>query len=266
MRQYFILKNNKNVGPMPPERLIQYGLEPGSLVWTDGMPEWMPANQVPELAQYLSAPAPPMGQQHYQQPSYQQPYQQSYQHKPDPYQNGPSSQIPQPVANISSQGIFKVLLYLILIYTFIAGLIEFIKSFDCFGKGHQAWPGLFILFGAMMVMAITVVIVIRMAKKDKYGFLSFAFFILTFIFALLDMILIKTNYVFILMLVAGILGFICTLFAVMPLDKLGDTQSFNNILAEAKSIDFVLLGIYTAFSVALIIYAAVNKSGIKAFN
>lgn len=258
---------------MPPEQLVQYGLEPISLVWTEGMPEWMPANQVPELAKYLAAPAPPIAQQPYQQAQQapymwasQQPH--SYQSpSQDPYQQPGGPALPHVVSNITSQGVFKVLLYLILVYTSIAGLINFIKSFDCFGKGGhgQVWPGLFLLFGGMMIMIITIAIIIRMAKKDKYGFLSFAFFILTFLFALLGMILINTHYLFILLLVGGILGFVCTMFAVMPIDKLGDTQSFNNILAEAKPVDFVLLGIYSAFWIALVIFAAVSKTHISAF-
>jgi len=113
------------------------------------------------------------------------------------------------------------------------------------------------LLSSMSIILISVVIVIRMAKKENYGFFALTFFLLAFVISLLDMILINTHYLFILMLVASILGFLFTLFAVIPLEKLGDTESFNAILAEAKPVDFVLLGIYIAFSAAFLIYVAI---------
>ena len=61
--QVYVYLNNAQAGPydMPVlQQLVQQGvLQPATLVWKTGMPQWAPANTVPELAN-LFAPAPPM--------------------------------------------------------------------------------------------------------------------------------------------------------------------------------------------------------------
>lgn len=76
------------VGPMSVHDLISNGLTHNTYVWTAGMPEWLRASQVPELAQALAGSVPPPpgnpSQPQYA-PGYQQPYQQPYR---QPYQQG----------------------------------------------------------------------------------------------------------------------------------------------------------------------------------
>lgn len=83
--QYYISNNGQQAGPFEVQDLIANGLNQSSLVWCEGMANWLPATQVPEVAQ-LFAQAPPQQpqpqqyqqQQQYQQPQPQQPYQQQY--------------------------------------------------------------------------------------------------------------------------------------------------------------------------------------------
>mgnify|MGYP002624153141 CR=1 FL=1 len=252
MKQFFIIKDNKNVGPMPADQLVQYGLAPNSLVWAEGMTEWLPASQVPELAQYL-APAQP--QPPYQQPAApaqpQPPYQQPVQQQ-QPYQQ-PMQPDQNPLANMTPQGIFKIILYLILAYTAIAGLINFIHSFDFFNIRKGAGPGLTMLFSTLLVMGICGMIILRMVKNERFGFLALGFFAITFVFALVDMIVFGSGSAFIMMLIAGILGMVCTVFAVVPLEKIGDPNSYKSLLAEAKQIDYIVLGVYAVLMLAFII-------------
>ena len=94
MAQYYLVKDGQRVGPLAIDQLTQYGLTPETLVWTDGMTDWVQASQIPEVAALLApkpapAPAPqpapaPAPQPQYQapQPQYQQPqpqYQQPHQ-------------------------------------------------------------------------------------------------------------------------------------------------------------------------------------------
>ena len=101
MAQYYLVKDGQRVGPLAIDQLTQYGLTPETLVWTDGMTDWVQASQIPEVAALLApkpapapapapqpapAPAPqpvqqPQPQYQAPQPQYQQPqpqYQQPY--------------------------------------------------------------------------------------------------------------------------------------------------------------------------------------------
>lgn len=47
------------MGPMPKEKLLNYGLNPNSNVWAQGFPSWLPAYQVPDLMNLLNSRATP---------------------------------------------------------------------------------------------------------------------------------------------------------------------------------------------------------------
>lgn len=102
MAKYFIYKNGQQEGPYEPQAVIGMKLSPDTFVWCEGMTDWKPISQVPELQQPQPAappqfqqPAPPQTppqagpqgapqfQQAYQQPQggyqQQQQYQQQYQ-------------------------------------------------------------------------------------------------------------------------------------------------------------------------------------------
>ena len=74
--QYFIIVNGQQVGPMPKEQLVNYGLCPTSKVWCEGMPNWADASTVADLQSLLyphHAPVQqPPHQGGYQQPGYGQ--------------------------------------------------------------------------------------------------------------------------------------------------------------------------------------------------
>ena len=98
MAQYYLVKDGQRVGPLSLEELVQNGLTPDSLVWTDGMTDWAPANQLAELAPVFApapapqpAPAPAPAPQPVQQPQYQQPAPQ-----PQPQYQAPQPQYQQP--------------------------------------------------------------------------------------------------------------------------------------------------------------------------
>ena len=97
MAQYYLAKDGQRIGPLSVEQLLQNGLTPESLVWTDGMTDWAPAGNIAELANAMApAPAPqpvqqpqPLFQQpqpQYQQPQYQQPQYQQPQYQQPQYQ------------------------------------------------------------------------------------------------------------------------------------------------------------------------------------
>lgn len=67
--QFYIYLNGQNVGPLQVPQLTQYVqsgyLTPDTLVWKNGMPQWAPAKQVPELQFLFGAgtvppPVPPV--------------------------------------------------------------------------------------------------------------------------------------------------------------------------------------------------------------
>ena len=66
---YYIMYNGQQMGPMPAEQLRNYGLNPQSMVWGEGMPNWVAASTVPELAAMMNGSQQPYGPQ-IQQPAY----------------------------------------------------------------------------------------------------------------------------------------------------------------------------------------------------
>ena len=95
--KYFIVNNGQQAGPFELHELLANGLNANSYVWCEGMPNWLPATQVPEVAALLQqAPPPPGYQQPYQQPGYQQPgYQQPGYQQPGYQQPGYQQPYPQ---------------------------------------------------------------------------------------------------------------------------------------------------------------------------
>lgn len=50
MENYFYLNGQREQkGPCSPEELLQNGIQPNTLVWKNGMADWMPAGEVEEL-------------------------------------------------------------------------------------------------------------------------------------------------------------------------------------------------------------------------
>ena len=60
---YYIIYNGQQVGPMPKEQLVAYGLNPSSKVWCEGMPNWADASTVADLQPLLYPQQPPYGAQ-----------------------------------------------------------------------------------------------------------------------------------------------------------------------------------------------------------
>ncbi len=100
-QNYYIIIDGQQRGPMNLASLVQSGLNPDSLVWCPGMPDWAKASTVPELQAWLNpkqeqpqspyqqpqaGPYPQSPYQHPQANPYQQPYQQPYpgQYPPQP--------------------------------------------------------------------------------------------------------------------------------------------------------------------------------------
>ena len=72
---YYIIINDQQQGPFAKEELLSRGLTPQTMVWCQGMPDWMPASSVHDLNDLFARP---------QQPQYQQPNQQPYQYPQQP--------------------------------------------------------------------------------------------------------------------------------------------------------------------------------------
>lgn len=61
---YFVAVGGQRTGPFDIQALASQALSgsltPQTLVWTQGMPQWTPAGQVPALAQILASTPPPL--------------------------------------------------------------------------------------------------------------------------------------------------------------------------------------------------------------
>ena len=296
MKQFYMVKDGQQIGPMPVDQLLQMGLQPETLVWTDGMANWTAANQVPELLNIFApaqpvAPAPaqpaapvaptqpaaptpqyqqPQYQQsQYQQPQYQQPQYQQPQYQQPQYQQ-PQYQQPQyqqPVGNQQSpQNIFKIILYVLLGLSALGGLISFIGAFSYFG-GWFSSPilGLCQLLSSAAIMGISVIAILRMVKNEKYAFLTIAYFALAFILNLIGIIISSRYGGGVFSFIIGLAGLAIAVLASIPMDKIADVNSYKNLLSEAKTEDYVLLGVYGVCSLVSLICLISFLSKIKSF-
>lgn len=60
MDKYFIQNSsNEQVGPISPEEFSHYGVNENTMVWKQGMQNWMRAGQISELSGFLSLTPPP---------------------------------------------------------------------------------------------------------------------------------------------------------------------------------------------------------------
>lgn len=59
MRNYYFAENGQQRGPFPPDQLAAQGLRPDTLVWAEGMAEWLRADEVTELGWVLMPKVPP---------------------------------------------------------------------------------------------------------------------------------------------------------------------------------------------------------------
>ena len=66
--KYYMHTGGQQLGPFEESELLSHGLTASTMVWREGMPDWVAASQVPELSHLL----PPIQQlpTYQQQPSY----------------------------------------------------------------------------------------------------------------------------------------------------------------------------------------------------
>lgn len=56
---YYLIIDNKRIGPLKKEELSGNGLRPQTMVWREGLDVWKPASDLDDLVEVLSAPTPP---------------------------------------------------------------------------------------------------------------------------------------------------------------------------------------------------------------
>ena len=271
MKQYFFVKDNQKMGPVPAGELLQNGVGPDTLVWTEGLPDWVPASGLIELQPLFAPAAPaqpaapvapqaPAAPQYQQpQPQYQQPQYQQPQYQQPQYQQ-------QPVANQQSlQNVCKIILYILLGLSALGGLFTFFGSFSYFGGWfNKPLLGLMIMLQSGAIIAISVIAIMRMAKNEKFAFLTIAYFAIAFLFNLLGLILVSGYGGYgVFSFLTGIGGLAVAVLASIPVEKVGDSQSYKALMAEATQRDYILLGVYAVCSLITMIMVMSFVSQIK---
>ena len=92
--QYYLQQNGQPIGPFEMDQLVANGCTPNSMVWREGLPQWVQAKDLEELAGcFAPAPAQPQFQPQPQpQPQPAPVQQQVMQPQPQPYQQQPYGQ------------------------------------------------------------------------------------------------------------------------------------------------------------------------------
>ena len=191
---------------------------------------------------------PPQGPQMPPQQPYQAP-QQPYQAPQQPYQQAPQ-------APADSRKVFKIILYVLLGLSILGGLINFFGAFGYFG-GLLNLPllGFGSLLASAAIIAISVVLIIRMSKNEPFCFLAVSYFCLALILNLIGMIVCGSAAFSVLGLIIGIAGVAIAVLAVLPMNKVGDVESYKALMKEATTLDYVLLGAYALGQILTLIGA-----------
>ena len=218
----------------------------------------MENNQVPQAPQMPQQPPQQAPQPPYQAPQqpYQQAPQQPYQAPQQPYQapQQPYQQAPQAPAD--SRKTFKIILYVLLGLSILGGILAFIGSFGYFGGLiNDPLLGFGTLLTSLAVMAIGVVLIMRMSKNEPFGFLAVGYFALALLLNLVGMIVCGTFAFSALSLILGIAGLAVAVLAVIPMNKVGDPESYKALMKEATTLDYVLLGAYALGQILTLIGA-----------
>lgn len=61
MQKYFYADGENSNGPFSLDELKSKGITPNTKVWCEGMADWLPASQVPDLKDLLRLSPPPLG-------------------------------------------------------------------------------------------------------------------------------------------------------------------------------------------------------------
>lgn len=91
--QYYMHVNGVQLGPLDESELMLNGLTPSTPVWTDGMMDWQPANQLPALAYLFAGQTPPPPPYMGGQPPYGSAYSQPQYAAPQPSQPMPPTNL-----------------------------------------------------------------------------------------------------------------------------------------------------------------------------
>lgn len=124
---YFLADGSVQKGPFPVEQLIAQGLKRDTLVWREGMPQWLRAETVPELAmlftgyqqtqQYAPPPPPPVGGG-FAQP----PVAAGFQPTPGPFPPTPGFNAAQANSQKIAAGICGILIGSLGVHKFVMGM------------------------------------------------------------------------------------------------------------------------------------------------
>lgn len=117
--KYYMAKNGQQSGPFEENELMINGLTPDTLVWHEGMAQWLPASQLPELASLLQPEPPRMvfGEAQPPQPPTPNVWQQP---QPQPQYAAPQQPASQP--NISSAPAIVLIVLSVLCCTWIPAI------------------------------------------------------------------------------------------------------------------------------------------------
>lgn len=89
MEKWYLFIDGQQIGPIAEDQILNFNPTPDSLVWREGMTEWLPLRNFPNLMAIITTP-PQNPYQQPQQPPYQQQQQYPYQQpQPQPQHQNP---------------------------------------------------------------------------------------------------------------------------------------------------------------------------------
>ncbi|MBQ9584394.1 MAG: DUF4339 domain-containing protein [Muribaculaceae bacterium] len=246
MKQFYFLKDDQQLGPFPVDQLLQNGLEPSMQVWAEDMSEWVAADQVPELQELFESE---------QTVAERQPEAPHVAPAVEPQRRYNTAPREDAQMNSTQQNVFKIILYVLLGLTVLGGVSAFFGAFRYF-RGWFSRPmlGMVSILNAAAVIAIGVISIIRMARNEKFGFLTIGYYVLALLLSMVSFLISRVLGVGILTVFLCVAGLLVSILASIPSSRIGDVNSYKNLLKEAVPFDFVLLGVFVVANIFTMIW------------
>lgn len=147
-------------------------------------------------------------------------------------------------------------------FNILGGLALFFGSFTYFGGWfNKPLLGIFSLLSGASIIAICVYAIMKMVKKQKFGFITIGFFAVAFILNLIGLILGVASFYQLGNLVAVAIAVLASI----PMNKISDVESYKSLLGEATTIDYILLGAYAVVTLVYFIAGFTILHSLKSF-
>lgn len=222
-RDYYMLKDNNQVGPLTYRTLIPNGMTPETEVWYDGLETWTPASEVECLRPIL----------------YPMSYYETQERELEKQALSSSAKPPRSTRALNGNPIlrkvFKVVLFLLLIFYAVISLVQLYEMFTDYEC--ESIAGLIIYYIVMCVVCSLAAVRLVM-KGGRFEFILMSFFCCQIISFMIDYMIWDELSVGVFIV---FIAFILSVLVSIPKDNLFKWHYYKGLIKSTSWVDIILV-------------------------